>query len=96
MDGRTELQQIRDRIKSVIVRALELDTSPGEIGDEVPLFAPRAAQGLDLDSLAAIEILVGLSKEFQLSLDEVPRESMQSVATLSTLIAAEIDKTRAA
>lgn len=45
---------------------------------------------MDLDSLASIEIVVGLSKEFQLQLDDVPREAFQSVRTLGMFIAGQL------
>ena len=65
---------------------LELAATPADIKDDAMLFAPSAAGGLELDSLAALEIVVGLSEEFDMSLDEVPREAFMSVASLADYV----------
>jgi acyl carrier protein len=89
----TNIVDVRESIKKVIVRSLELEVAPSEIGDETALFASALAGGMDLDSLAAIEILIGLSNEFELELDEVPREAFQNVATLGDFIASKLEDT---
>lgn len=75
-----------DRVKSCIVSRLELGIDPSTIADDQQLFAPADAGGMELDSLAAIEIVVGLTKEFGMPLDEMPREAFQSVRTLSAYL----------
>lgn len=85
------IADVRQRVKSAIVTSLELEIEPSSIGDERLLFASGLAEGLDLDSLAAIDILVGLSNEFGIALDEVPRESFQNVETLAGFIVAKLD-----
>ena len=75
-----------DRIKRVLVERLELAATPGDIKDDALLFAPASEGGLELDSLAALEIVVGLSEEFDLSLDEVPREAFMSVSSLADYV----------
>jgi acyl carrier protein len=86
---RVERSEIRERIKKAIVACLELEIEPAAIGDDTGLFAPQEAGGLD--SLAAIEVVVALSNEFGISLDEVPRESVRTVTTLAEFIAARLD-----
>jgi acyl carrier protein len=90
------VSEIRERIKATIVRSLELPMAPEEIQDEAILFGPAMVGGLELDSLAAIEIVVGMSNEFNLSLENVPREAFQSVATLGEFIAGRLAQQRAA
>ena len=80
------MSELHERIKRCIIERLELDMQTSEIDDDAPLFAPALAGGMDLDSLAAIEIVVALSNEFNLHLDEVPRESFESVRTLGDYI----------
>jgi acyl carrier protein len=75
-----------ERVKSCIVSRLELGIDPASIADDKQLFAPTDAGGMELDSLAAIEIVVGLSKEFGVQLDDMPREAFQSVGTLSSYL----------
>jgi len=82
--------ELRGRIKKAIVRSLELEIDAATIGDDTLLFASGLVGGMDLDSLAAIEIVVALANEFRLGLDEVPRESFESVATLGEFIAAKL------
>jgi acyl carrier protein len=87
MSSQTE---IFERIKRCIIERLELNMNLAHFTDDMPLFAPLQAGGMDLDSLASIEIVVGLSKEFQLQLDDVPREAFQSVRTLGMFIAGQL------
>lgn len=80
------MHPLNERIKRCIIDRLELGVEPGEIADDAPLFAPVVAGGMDLDSLAAIEIIVALSNEFNLQLDDVPREAFSSVNALGSYI----------
>ncbi|MGH8048666.1 MAG: acyl carrier protein [Chthoniobacterales bacterium] len=53
--------ELNARIKQMMVTSLMLKMAPEEIGDETPLFAP---EGLGLDSIDALELAVGLEKNF--------------------------------
>jgi len=75
----------RARIKRVIVDALHLEgVVPMEIADEAPLFG----DGLGLDSVDALELVVALEKEFGVRIQshEVGKEAFASVSTLATFI----------
>lgn len=80
------MSDVNERIKRCIIERLELEVQPSDIADDAPLFAPAVAGGMDIDSLAVIEIIVALSNEFNLQLDEVPRESFQSVEALGAFV----------
>lgn len=70
------------RIKRLLVDKLHLDgMTPESIEDTVPLFG----DGLGLDSVDALELVVALEKEFNLRIQshEVGREAFASVATLA-------------
>ncbi len=54
--------ETKAKVKDMIVRRLRLNMPPGEIEDDTPLFGPDG--GLDLDSIDALELVVGLQKEF--------------------------------
>jgi acyl carrier protein len=82
---------IAQRIKKTIVQCLELDIAPADIADDTQLFAPISAGGMELDSLAAIEIVVGIGHEFSLQLDEVPRETFRSVSTLAAFVSRSLE-----
>jgi len=73
------------RIKRLLVDKLHLDgLKPESIEDEMPLFG----DGLGLDSVDALELVVALEREFSLRIQshEVGREAFGSVATLARYI----------
>ena len=61
---------IEHRVKQVIIRSLSLEVTPEEIDSEDALFGG----GLGLNSMATIELIVGLEEEFNL---EVPDEDLR-------------------
>jgi acyl carrier protein len=73
------------RIKRLIVDSLNLDgMKPEMIDDHAPLFG----DGLGLDSVDALELVVALEKEFGIKIksQELGREVFSSVASLSQFI----------
>jgi acyl carrier protein len=73
------------RIKRLIVNSLNLDgLKPEGIDDHAPLFG----EGLGLDSVDALELVVALEKEFGIKIksQELGREVFSSVASLSEFI----------
>jgi acyl carrier protein len=73
------------RIKRLIVDSLNLEgMRPEMIADEAPLFG----EGLGLDSVDALELVVALEKEFGIKIksQEIGREVFSSVSTLSQFI----------
>ena len=56
------MDDIKDKIKNMLVSRLKLKLSPEEIKDDAQLFAQEG--GLGLDSIDALELVVGLQKEF--------------------------------
>jgi acyl carrier protein len=76
---------IRQTIKKLIVQSLNLEgMTPERIGDQDPLFG----EGLGLDSVDALELVVALEKEYGISVasHEVGREVFTSVATLAAFV----------
>lgn len=74
-----------DRIKRLIIESLNLEgMRPEMIEDEAPLFG----EGLGLDSVDALELVVALEKEFGIKIksQEIGREVFSSVSTLSHFI----------
>ncbi len=81
---------IEHRVKQVIIRTLSLEVNAEEIDDEDALFGG----GLGLNSMATIEIIVGLEEEFDI---EVPDEDLRvelfdSVQTMADYVRAELQK----
>jgi len=81
----TEHDAIRSTIKKLIVTSLNLEgVSADSIGDDQALFG----QGLGLDSVDALELVVAMEKEFRISIqsDEIDREVFGSVSHLATFV----------
>lgn len=79
---------IEHRVKEVIIRKLSLDVTPEEIGDDDPLFDG----GLGLNSMATIEIIVGLEEEFEIQVpdEDLRVELFDSVKTMADYVKGEI------
>lgn len=76
---------IRSRIKQLLVDALHLEgLIPAEIADDAPLFG----DGLGLDSVDALELVVALEREFGIRIQsqEVGREAFASIGTIAAFI----------
>lgn len=72
-------------LKELIVRTLRLeDVSPEDIVDSEPLFG----EGLGLDSIDALELVVAMEREYQVEIPdaEVGRRAFASVNTLADFI----------
>lgn len=73
-------EDLQSKIKELIVKRLKLEIKPEEIDSVAPLFGT----GLGLDSIDALELVVGLEQEFGIKVkdEEVGKEIFTSVNTL--------------
>jgi acyl carrier protein len=80
-------EELRKKIKEVMVEELMLEQDPSEISDHVPIFG---GGGLGLDSVDALQLVVGLEKHFGLKVgnSDEAKGILESVET----IAKEIEK----
>jgi len=81
----SEQNGTRSTIKRLIVKSLNLDgMTPESIQDDQPLFG----QGLGLDSVDALELVVALEKEFcvRIESEEIDRKVFASVAHLAAFV----------
>jgi len=79
---RKSLEQLREELKELLVVNLSLeDISPDQIDDDGILFE----EGLGLDSLDAVEIVVLLQRNYGLEIadEEQAREIFRSVNTMA-------------
>lgn len=66
-DGNSHHEDLNQRIKEVMIEELMLQDDVDGIADDVPLFDPA---GLGLDSVDALQLVVGLEKSFGLKIPD--------------------------
>lgn len=81
------MDTLHQELKAFIIETMNLeDITPAEIGDDTLLFAE---DGLGLDSIDALELVLALKKKYGIVLeanDDTSREHLRSVATLAALV----------
>jgi acyl carrier protein len=85
MDKETKLAEIREKLKVLLVDQLSLDdVEPEEIEDDCELFG----EGLGLDSLDAVEIVVMLQRNFGMEVKDMEksREVFRTISTLADYV----------
>jgi acyl carrier protein len=83
-----DLDAIKLQLKQAMVEELMLPQAPEEIADDALIFSP---QGLGLDSVDALQLVVALEKRFGLKLPDAAaaRETLRSVDTIAEAVAAK-------
>ena len=69
------------RVKELIVRRLKLDIDPVSIQDDAPLFG----EGLGLDSIDALELVLGLEQEFGIKVED-EEVGVKAFASVNALV----------
>ena len=86
-----EITELKEQLKRQIIRFLNLtDLTPADISDNEPLFG----DGLGLDSIDSLELIVLLKKEYGIDIKD-PREGrniLVDVATMASYIQANSAK----
>lgn len=86
-DRDQEIAAIRAQLKELLVSSLNIEgVTPAQIKDDDPLFGE--GEGLGLDSLDAVEIVVILQRHFGVEVKDMEkgREIFRSVNTLAAYI----------
>jgi len=78
-------ENLKDDIKEMMIESLMLKSSKEEISDDMPLFGP---EGLGLDSIDALELVVALEKRYSVSIanSETAKTALASVNTLHAYV----------
>ena len=78
-----ETVQLKQQVKKQIVEFLNLTSvKPEEIKDDQPLFG----DGLGLDSIDSLELIVLLSREYGITIND-PKEGRKVLADINTMVA---------
>jgi len=80
--------ELKPRIKEMMVTSLMLKMPPDQIADDTPLFSP---DGLALDSIDALELAVAIEKTFGVATPsaEVARKAFVNVNTIAEHITSQ-------
>ena len=80
-------QQLEKEILEMIIERLDLEDVDLENFDyDMQIFATEDEEGLGLDSVDALEIVVGLKKDFDVVVDEDEMEAFRSINTLADYV----------
>ena len=85
------MEELKKQIKEMVVRDLKLQgLDPMAIDDNAPLFE----EGLGLDSLDAVELVVLVQKHFDVQIDDMDegQAAFKSITTLAEFIEAKRKK----
>ena len=79
-------ETLESQVKAAIVRCLRMPIAAGDIQDDMPLFG----DGLGLDSIDALEIVLELQRTFgvEISDEHVGKRVLRSVSTIVGFIEA--------
>jgi acyl carrier protein len=87
MGGPRDRTTLVAEVKALLTSGLRLDVSPEQIPDDSPIFG----DGLGLDSIDALELVVLVEDRFHVSIpdEEVGQRAFASVSALADFIVAE-------
>lgn len=79
------MNEIERRVRTLLSTRLKLGKAAEEVGDDAPLFGPT---GLGLDSIDALELVLGLEKEFGVVIADRPTavKVLASIRTIAEFI----------
>jgi acyl carrier protein len=76
-----ESTELKQTLKKQIVDFLNLSVKPEDIKDDEPLFG----EGLGLDSIDSIELIVLLSREYGINIQD-PKEGRKILVDINTMV----------
>ena len=80
-------EELREQIKALIVKELQLDdVSPENIAVDLPIFGrDEAGQGLGLDSIDALELSIAINRTFGVTIQPDDANHHQVFASVNSL-----------
>lgn len=91
----SDMTNLKRKLKELLIERLKFeDMTPEDIGDDDPLFA----DGLGLDSIDALEIVVMLESEFGIKVknEASARDHFRSIATLAAYVEQKLTQEKSA
>lgn len=71
---------LHERVARIVVERLELeDFTAATLPRDALLFGPAQVGGLELDSIAALEIVAGLSEAFDHPFEDLARDDLMTI-----------------
>lgn len=85
MDAAVTPKALKSQLKALIVERLQLSIEADAIADDAPLFEDT---GLGLDSIDALELVLGIEKALGVRIDdeEVGSEALASIEALAAFV----------
>lgn len=81
MGDTVKRDEVANRLKDMIIKRLEIeDIDPASVSNDSPIFG----EGLGLDSISALDLVILLEKEFKVKISE-PSEAREIFASINTL-----------
>jgi len=80
--------ELKAQIRQLLVDSLMLQLKPDEIADDIPLFG----EGLGLDSVDALQLVVALEKRFGLKIKDaaMAREVLKNINAIAAAVEAHV------
>jgi acyl carrier protein len=76
-----ETVELKQQLKKQIIEFLNLSVKPEDIKDDEPLFG----EGLGLDSIDSIELIVLISREYGITIQD-PKEGRKVLVDINTMV----------
>jgi acyl carrier protein len=76
------MSALENQIRRLICERLDLQI-PDAFAMSAPLFAPQDVGGLELDSLASLEVIAALSDHYNLPMDDIEPSEVMSISALA-------------
>jgi acyl carrier protein len=87
-----EREELKTTLKTLMIDGLRLDTvRPEDVDDAAPIFV----EGLGLDSVDALELVVLVEEKFRIQIpdEDIGRQAFASIDALADFVAGELAKT---